>query len=142
MDQKEYEMLKARAQEQFKASLRRARALRDEELAAIERVRVLSQEASGDRSPPPVSAPAQPTTLIGQVRAAVAALSDRFTVNDVAEYIRAVYGEETQKVRGSSISSALGRLSDAEEITILREGIGRRPTTYSPRPPEENNVDK
>lgn len=141
MDQKDYEMLKSRAQQRFKASLRRARALRDEELAAIERVRILAQEATEDRSPSRASAPAQPSTLIGQVRAAVAALSDGFTAKDVEEFIRAVYDEETPEVQRSSISSTLARLTDAKEITVLKVGFGRRLSTYLPRPPEENDVD-
>lgn len=141
MDQKEYEMLKTRAQERFKASLRRARAVRDEELDAIDRVRILAQEATEGLSPSPAPAPTQPSTLIGQVRAAVAALSDGFTAKDVEDFIRAVYDEETREVKRSSISAALGRLEVAKEITVLKFGVGRTLSTYLPRPPEENDVD-
>ena len=131
MERQDYKQLRARAEEQFRSSVHQARAERDAQLAAIDRVWVLAQDAPGDRQRRNASTHAKPTTLIGQIRTAVAAMSRDFTVSEVAEYIRALYGESPRKVRNTSISSALGRLVDGKEIVVHKAGMGRRPTIYS-----------
>jgi len=142
MDQKEYEMLKTRIQKRFRASLIKAKAVRDKELAAVEQVWVLLQEVSEDRSSPRESAPEKPSKLIDLVRASATGFSDKFTAKEITEYIQAVCGGETLNIRVSSVSSALVRLCDAKEISIHERGSGRKPTTYLPRLQEEENDEK
>lgn len=139
MEEQDYKQFRARAEERFRSSIRRARTERDAQLDAIERVWVLAQDVSGDGPGRNASTHTEPTTLIGQVRTAVAAITGSFTVSEVEEYIGAFYGKGTRQVRKTSISSALGRMVDGKEIVVFKPGGGRRPTIYSRSNLQEGN---
>ena len=129
MDAREYEALKQRAEEEHRQNL-----------AAIERVWIISQ-ANG--TPVDTAAPSalcvkqnraerktggKQTRIIQDVRAAIKNLSDTFIFSDVLE--RLAVEKPNLEVKRGTLKAVLKKLSETGELELVTQGIGRRPTKF------------
>jgi len=129
MDAREYESLKQRAEEEYRQNL-----------AAIERVWIISQANGAAVSAATPSAPSpnqkrekrtsrgKQTRIIQDVRTAIKSISGTFDFSHVVAQL----AEEKPKlqVKRGTLKAILKNLSAKGEIEVVSQGIGRRATTY------------
>lgn len=115
MTEREYRRLRAQIQRKY-----------EDDLAALDRVWKLSQS---DRSTQGGRAGRMSKgAVLGGVREAVRAMSGTFTLRDIEAWVRSNKPELSATAR-TTISGTLKRMV-GREIEVVREGAGKRPTSY------------
>ena len=117
MNQREYEKLKAEAAAEYRRKL--------------EAIEVVWKMTGGTRNDSPSDdTPVNKGALQTAIKEAVQFLTGEFTLRDVEKQIGATNSAFAAKIKRASLSSALKRMAEEKEITLVTLGKGKRASKY------------